>query len=156
MLGVRGQFHLTIDEKGRLGLPSRLRDGLKGKEVERLILTNFKGGLWGYVEEDWSRYEQALMEESPFEQESLLFTRAFIAGASECELDKQGRILIPPYLRKYAGLDSDKDAVLISVVDRLEVWSRERWEQAYSTALESIDQAGGLSQLRLGRGKTGV
>lgn len=153
MLGVRGQFHLTIDDKGRLSLPSKLRDNLKSREVDKLILTNYKGGLWGYIEEDWMRYEEALMDQSPFEQESLLFTRAFIAGASECEVDKQGRILIPPYLRRYAGME--REAVIISVVDRIEIWSQERWEQAYTSALETIDQTGGLSQLKLGRGKTG-
>ncbi|MFM7200829.1 MAG: division/cell wall cluster transcriptional repressor MraZ [Myxococcota bacterium] len=147
MLGVRGQFHITIDEKGRLSLPSRLRDTFRSKEIERLILTNFKGGIWGYVEDDWSRYEQALMDHSPFEQESLTFTRAFIAGASECEVDKQGRILLPPYLRKYAGLE--KDIVVISVVDRLEIWSQERWEAAYTSALQDIDQSGGPNQLKL-------
>lgn len=149
MLGVRGQFHLTIDEKGRLMLPARLRDALKGKGVESLVVTNFKGGLWGYVEADWVRYEQALMEQSPFEAESLVFTRAFVAGASELEVDKQGRVLVPPYLRKYAGLE--KDVVVISVVDRLEIWSQERWEEAYSKALDQMDQSGGMSQLRPGR-----
>jgi len=149
MLGVRGQFHLTIDEKGRLSLPSKLRDSLKSKEFDKLILTNFKGGLWGYCETDWERYEQALMDQSPFEQESLVFTRAFVAGASECEVDKQGRILVPPYLRKYAGLE--KDVVVISVVDRLEIWSQEKWEAAYASALQDIDQSGGLSQLRLAK-----
>lgn len=149
MLGVRGQFHLSIDEKGRLSLPAKLRDTLKTKEIDKLILTNFKGGLWGYSEPDWERYEQALMDQSPFEQESLVFTRAFIAGASECEVDKQGRILVPPYLRKYAGLE--KDVVVISVVDRVEIWNQERWEAAYSTALQDIDVSGGLSQLKLAK-----
>ena len=154
MLGVRGQFHLTIDAKGRLSLPSRLRDGLKKRGEQRLILTNFKGGLWGYVEEDWIRYEQALMDISPFEQESLLFTRAFVAGASECDLDRQGRILVPQYLRRYAEME--KDVVLISVVDRIEIWSQEHWEQAYASALESIDKAGGLSQFKFGRRGAGA
>ncbi len=150
MLGVRGQFHLTVDGKGRLSLPAKLRDALKSRTEKRLIVTNYKGGLWGYVESDWVRYEQALMEVSPFEQESILFTRAFVAGASECEVDRQGRILIPQYLRKYAGID--REVVLISVVDRLEIWSRERWETAFAEALERIDHAGGLAQLKMGRG----
>ena len=153
MQGIRGQFHLTIDAKGRVSLPSKLKDLRKKRGEKTLILTNFKGGLWGYVEDDWTRYEQALMDVSPFEQESLLFTRAFIAGASECDLDRQGRILIPQYLRQYAGME--REVVLISVVDRIEIWSRERWEQAYAAALENIDQAGGLSQLKVGRGESG-
>ncbi len=153
MLGVRGQFHLTVDGKGRLSLPAKLRDALKAQAETGLILTNYKGGLWGYVEKDWERYERALMDVSPFEQESILFTRAFIAGASECELDRQGRILIPQYLRKYAGIE--REVVLISVVDRLEIWSRERWEKAFAEALDRIDQAGGLGQLRIGRGPSG-
>ncbi len=153
MLGVRGQFHLTVDGKGRLSLPARLRDALKSEEDKCIILTNYKGGLWGYVEKDWARYEEALMDVSPFEQESILFTRAFIAGASECEVDRQGRILIPQYLRKYAGIE--REVVLISVVDRLEIWSRERWEAAFAEALERIDHAGGLAQLKIGRGKPG-
>ena len=149
MLGVRGQFHFSVDAKGRLGLPSKLKEKLKSLGEKGLILTNYKGSLWGYLEDDWVRYEQALMETSPFEEESLLFTRAFIAGASECELDRQGRILIPQYLRKYAGMD--REAVIISVVDRIEIWSKERWEQAFVSALETIDQAGGLSKIKLGR-----
>ena len=149
MLGVRGQFHLTVDGKGRLSLPSKLRDALKGRGEETLVFTNFKGSIWGYTEDVWSRYEAQLLDVSPFEDESLLFTRAFIAGASECSFDKQGRVLLPSYLRDYAGLG--KEAVIISVVDRLEIWSRERWEEAYQVAVSALDQGGGLGGLKFGR-----
>ena len=151
MLGVRGQFHLTVDGKGRLSLPAKLKDVLKGRGDDTLVFTNFKGSIWGYTEDAWSRYEAQLLDSSPFEENSLLFTRAFIAGASECSLDKQGRVLLPSYLRDYAALE--KEAVLISVVDRLEIWSRERWEEAYKQAVSALDESGGLGGLSFGRRK---
>lgn len=149
MLGVRGQFHLTIDGKGRVSLPRKLREALKGRSYDNLILTNYKGSIWGYTEDVWEKYEAQLLNESPFEDNSLLFTRAFIAGASECNLDKQGRILIPSYLRQYAGLE--RELVLISVIDRLEIWSQSRWEEAYTQAITALDQSGGVGGLRFGQ-----
>lgn len=148
MLGVRGQFHLTIDEKGRISLPARIRDLLLARGDDALIFTNYKGSIWGYDLHAWERYESQLLDESPFQEDSLLFTRAFIAGASEVGVDKQGRILLPPYLRQYAGLE--REVVIISVVDRLEIWSAQRWEEAYSRAVESLDQAGSVGRLKVG------
>ncbi len=151
MKGVRGQFPLTIDTKGRLTLPAKVRDCLTNRGASQLILTNYKGSLWGYIEEDWVRYEDALMAFSPFEQESLEFTHGFIAGASECEVDRQGRILIPPVLRRYAGLDKSRDVVLTSVMDRLEIWNRERWEKVHAAAIERLDQTGGPREIIIGK-----
>ena len=152
MLGVRGQFHLSIDDKGRLSLPSKLRDALRVRGVDGLIVTQYKQGLWGYIEDDWVRYEQAL-EENPFDEKLLQVAHAFFAQASELEVDKQGRILVPPYLRRYGGLE--KEVVLISLLDRIEIWSLERWEQVQNSARDQVDQENMLSQLRLSRGKSG-
>jgi len=138
MLGIRGQYHLTMDAKGRLTLPSKLRDSMKVRGEEKLILTSHEDGLWGYLEEDWERFELQYTDVSPFDRERLDEVRAFIAGCHECELDKQGRVLIPPHLRDYAGLNDHKDAVLISVVNRVEIWSRERWNAVRTNALEAL------------------
>ena len=117
------QYNHTIDTKGRLIIPSKFRERLGDEFV---ITKGLDGCLFVYANEDWAAFEQKLASLPLTNKESRQFVRFFLAGASQVEVDKQGRILVAANLRAFAGLD--KDVVLIGVGSRIEIWSQERWE----------------------------
>ena len=119
-----GEYNHTIDAKGRLIIPSRFRDELG----ENFVLTRgLDGCLSIYSQESWKAFEQKLASLPLASKEARTFTRFFVSGATPCELDRQGRILVPATLREYAGLE--KDVILAGNLDRIEVWSKERWTE---------------------------
>ena len=118
-----GEYDHTLDAKGRLIIPSKFREQLGAKFM---VTKGFDGCLFVYSEEEWHRIEESLMSQSMVTKEKRKFMRTFFAGAAECEVDKQGRILLPAKLREYAGID--KDVVSIGVFSRVEIWSKERYE----------------------------
>lgn len=121
-----GQFQHSLDPKGRLIIPSKFRDLLDKSFVLTKGLDNC---LFVYPKDEWAILEQKL-KALPFTQkDARAFIRFFFAGAVEMDMDKQGRILIPPPLREHAKID--KDVVIIGVSNRAEIWSQEEWE-AYS------------------------
>ena len=117
-----GEFNHTIDAKGRLIIPSRFRE-LLGDEF--VLTKGLDGCLSIYPMEEWEAFEEKLRALPLTNKNARTFSRFFVAGATPCELDKQGRILIPQTLREFAGLD--KDVVLVGVIDKIEVWDKERW-----------------------------
>jgi MraZ protein len=121
-----GQFQHSLDSKGRLIIPSKFRELLG----ESFILTKgLDRCLFVYPKDEWAMLEQKL-KTLPFTQkDARAFIRFFFSGAVETEIDRQGRILIPPQLREHARID--KDVVIIGVSNRAEIWSQEEWE-AYS------------------------
>lgn len=121
-----GQFQHALDPKGRLIIPARFRELLG----DTFILTKgLDRCLFVYPKEEWAVLEQKL-KSLPFTQkDARAFIRFFFSGAVEIEMDKQGRILIPPQLREYAGID--RDIIIIGVSNRAEIWSLTEWE-AYS------------------------
>ncbi|NLE76841.1 MAG: division/cell wall cluster transcriptional repressor MraZ [Chloroflexi bacterium] len=117
-----GEFEHSIDEKGRITVPAKFRAGL----AEGMVITRgLDRCLWVFPPQEW----QALAEkigQLPLTSESARgFERLMFSGAAEATPDGQGRVLVPSYLRTYAGLDSD--AIVIGVNRRLEIWSRDRW-----------------------------
>ena len=136
-----GQYNHTIDTKGRLIIPSKFRDRL-GEEF--VVTKGMDGCLFVYANEDWSAFEQKLTSLPLINKESRKFARFFLAGASQVEVDKQGRILIASNLRTFAELD--KEVVLVGVGSRIEIWSLEKWESMdfdddmddISAAMESL------------------
>lgn len=115
-----GQYEHSIDAKGRINVPARFREDLG----ERFIVTRgLDGCVAVYSMSEWNAWEEK-MKAQP-EAKSRNLKRFFFAGASEVEPDKQGRIVIPPHLRKYAGLE--KDVIVIGAGDRAEVWNADRW-----------------------------
>lgn len=118
-----GQYNHTIDAKGRLIVPSKFRE-LLGDEF--VVSKGMDGCLFVYANEDWTAFEQKLTSLPLINKEARKFARFFLAGASQVEVDKQGRILIASNLREFAGLD--KDVVLVGVGSRIEIWSLEKWE----------------------------
>lgn len=139
-----GEYLHTIDGKGRLIVPVKFREALGEKFIATKGLDHC---LFIYPEEEWQTIEQKLRA-LPFTQPDVrAFVRFFFSGATECELDKQGRILLPANLREYAQLV--KDVVLVGVSSRVEIWSQELWadyseqaEKDYIAAAESLVNLG--------------
>lgn len=120
-----GEYNHTIDTKGRLIIPSKFRDQLGGQFV---VTKGLDGCLFVYSNEEWQRIEEKFREIPLTTKDARKFSRFFFAGAADCEVDKQGRILIPSNLREYAGID--KDVVSVGVLSRVEIWSKERWQDS--------------------------
>lgn len=129
-----GQFQHSLDQKGRLIIPSKFRETLG----QSFVLTKgLDGCLFVYPRDEWAVLEQKL-KTLPFTQkDARAFIRFFFAGATEAEMDKQGRILIPPQLREHAHIE--KDVVIIGVSNRVEIWSQEQWEAYNAKAAESYE-----------------
>lgn len=122
----RGRFEYTIDPKGRVNIPSRFREQLAESGQDTFVITNNENCIFAYPVEDWERIEQKLASTvSSLNRKKNAFMRFFVGGAVEVAPDKQGRILIPPSLRGYAGLE--RDIVIIGMPNRFEIWDRERW-----------------------------
>src|SRR3954468_8621527 len=128
----RGQFEHAIDAKGRTSLPSRFRDVLMAGNDLRLVLTRalFDHCLHLYPMKAWEELEAKIAEMPQFDQNVVAFRRLYLSAAVECELDKQGRVLIPPSLREHAELE--KDVLWAGMGKTAELWSNERWKQAQS------------------------
>ena len=120
-----GEYNHTIDTKGRLIVPSKFREVLGDEFV---VTKGLDGCLFVYDNKEWSAFEEKLKALPLMNKESRKFVRFFLAGATNAEVDKQGRILIPSVLREFAGLD--KDVVLVGVGSRIEIWSKTKWEDA--------------------------
>ena len=119
-----GEYNHSIDAKGRLIVPSKFREAWGDTFF---VTKGLDGCLSVYPTEEWKIFESKLRSLPITNKNARKFTRFFLAGASECEIDKQGRILIPAPLREYAGLV--KDAVLVGVSSRIEIWSRDKWAE---------------------------
>ena len=126
----RGQFEHAIDAKGRTSIPSRFRDVLVAANDLRLIVTPalFDPCLHVHPMRAWEDLEAKIANLPQFDPNVVAFRRRYISAAVECEIDKQGRILIPPALRDYAGLQ--KDVLWAGMGNTAELWARERWKAA--------------------------
>jgi MraZ protein len=120
-----GEYDHTIDDKNRLTLPARFREQL----AEGVVVTRgMDGCLYAYPRADWhDRLQGRVAELDPLSREGRKIQRHFFSGAAEAELDKQGRIMIPAPLLRYAGLE--RDVVVAGVHDHLEIWDREAWRR---------------------------
>lgn len=119
-----GEYQHSLDSKGRIIIPSKLREKLG----ETFIITKgLDNCLFVYPQDEWTVLENKLKTLPLTRKDARAFVRFFFSGATECELDKQGRILIPSNLREHSKLD--KDAVIIGVSNRVEIWSKTEWEE---------------------------
>ena len=117
-----GEYEHTIDAKGRLSMPAKLRRDMG----EAFIVTKgLDGCLFAFSQEEWKNFETKLKALPLSDKNARNFVRFFLAGATECEIDKQGRFLIPSNLREAGKLE--KEAVIIGVGTRLEIWNKEVW-----------------------------
>ncbi len=138
----RGSFEHTLDSKGRLSVPARFRDVLIGKGDERIVITNFVVDgtrcLDVYPLDEWARFEEEIRKKPKFDRRVVLFQNYYLGGASECIVDKQGRILIPPMLRQYANLK--RDVIVVSALEKFRVWDQEAWRKVFTEAEEKMIQ----------------
>ena len=118
----RGRFVHTLDSKGRVSIPSGFRLELQRRSERAPILTNADQCLLLYPYEDWCDFEQRIVGLSSFDPDVQAFARMMISGASECPIDAQGRILVPPVLREHARLE--REAMIAGVGPRIELWDR--------------------------------
>lgn len=141
-----GRFPHTIDEKGRLSIPSRFRQTLQNRGQNILVLTDFDSCITAYPLDVWAHFEAKIQAQSNFEKDIRVFLRLFYSAASECPVDGQGRILVPPQHREKAGLG--REVMIVGTLNRIEIWDRERWEHFLTTSPVTFeDIAGRLAQL---------
>lgn len=120
-----GEYNHTVDAKGRLIVPSKFREQL-GEEF--VVTKGLDGCLFVYENSEWKALEEKLHALPLTNANARKFSRFFLAGATTCEVDRQGRILLPAVLRDFAKID--KDAVLVGVGSRIEIWSKEIWNES--------------------------
>lgn len=116
-----GEYNQNLDAKGRINIPAKFRDDLGGSFVVSKGLDNCANI---YPKQEWERFKQELYTVPPSKRRQL--QRFFFSGAEECSVDAQGRVVIPPRIREYAGLE--KEIVVVGVSDKVEVWNRGKWE----------------------------
>jgi len=138
-----GEYYYTIDPKGRIAIPSKLRNALSKGGV---ITKGLDNCLFIFSLKDWQQMAEKIKGLPLSQSNSRAFSRLMLAGAMDVKLDSQGRILVPDYLRKYVGLK--KKIVLAGVYNRLEVWDEKEWEKYKKrTEKESGDIAEKLGDL---------
>ncbi|HOZ54865.1 MAG TPA: division/cell wall cluster transcriptional repressor MraZ [Clostridia bacterium] len=118
-----GEYEHSLDVKGRLILPIKIRENLGEKFI---ITKGLDGCLFGFSKSEWSNFEEKLKTLPLTNKNARDFVRFFLSGAIECEIDKQGRFLIASNLREYAGLE--KDIVIIGIGTRIELWNKDKWK----------------------------
>ena len=129
-----GEFEHSLDAKGRIIMPAKLRESIGEKFV---VTKGLDGCLFAFSLSEWTNFEEKLKSLPLSNKNSREFTRFFLSGASECEIDKQGRFLIPTNLRSIANLK--KDIVIIGVGTRIEIWDKEKWEDYNSADNISVE-----------------
>lgn len=126
-----GEYKHAIDDKGRLAIPKKFRADL---ETGAVVTRGLDTSLFLFPKEEWDKLAQKLASLPLGQSNSRAFARLMLAGAMDVELDKQGRVVLPEYLRAYAGLD--KNIVVAGLYTRLELWDEKKWE-AYTKKVES-------------------
>lgn len=130
-----GEYQHSIDPKGRLFIPARFREGLGSSFI---LTKGLDRCLFVYSHQEWAVMEQRL-KSLPFTRaDARAFARLFFSGAVECEVDKQGRILVPAGLREYAKLE--KEVMILGVSTRVEIWSRAGWDHYNAEAAVSYEE----------------
>lgn len=146
----RGTSFHTIDVKGRLIIPARFRDVAKAGGGDGVMVTRMDNALFAYSFDEWSKIEERVLSVPETSNAMRRFRRIFIGGASECNCDKQGRILIPPSLRLYAGLE--KEITLVGQITHFEIWSKGNYELEEKTLNEDLNNeevSNQIAKLRL-------
>ena len=119
-----GEYEHSIDAKGRLIMPAKLREDIGEKFI---ITKGLDGCLFGFSQNEWTNFEEKLKTLPLTNKNARDFVRFFLSGATECEIDKQGRFLIASNLRQYAEME--KEVAIIGVGTRIEIWNKEKWKQ---------------------------
>ena len=130
-----GEYQHTLDGKGRISLPAKIREGLGDTFIATRGLDDC---LFIYTKDEWANLEGKLKQLSLVKPEARAFSRYIFSGAAELESDKQGRVLLPPNLREYAKLE--KDVVVIGVSTRVEIWNKDLWNRYNERMGPTVEQ----------------
>jgi MraZ protein len=143
----RGSFEHAIDDKGRLSIPARYREILKRRRERELVLVDliFDTCIAAYPIKAWQQIEHNLLNKGNSDKRFREYARLISARAVESPVDNQGRILVPPQLREAAHLR--RDVVIVGVLDKIEIWSRERWAQFSAQERDPEEYAAKLAEL---------
>lgn len=134
-----GEYIHSIDRKGRLILPAKFREVAKGNFVEKFFLTRgLDKCLFMFAEEEWRSQENKFKAVSFTKQQARTFNRLYFSGAQEMAPDRQGRILLPQYLKDFAQIK--RDVVIVGVSNRIEIWARDKWEEFYGNSRQSFEE----------------
>lgn len=143
----RGRYEHNIDEKGRLAIPAKFRDRIELLDSENsVIITHLKNCLVAYPLKEWEKLENKLMKLDSLNPKVAAFKRFFISGATECQLDKAGRILLTTTLRSIAKIE--KECIISGQLNKFEIWSKEIWDQEFALIIDQFDDiVGDLSSI---------
>ena len=145
-----GRYEYAIDDKGRLSIPAKFREILAshgdGRKEERqsrpgdlkLILTNLDGCVVAYPEKEWEELQGRIERSGALKKEAKNFLRFFYSGASECPIDRLGRILIPQSLRNYGAIK--KNVVVVGMNRKIEIWAEEAWAEVVKQATSDMEK----------------
>ncbi|MEW6074953.1 MAG: division/cell wall cluster transcriptional repressor MraZ [Candidatus Omnitrophota bacterium] len=137
-----GEYFHSIDRKGRLIMPAKFREVAKANFVEKFFVTRgLDKCLFMFSEEEWKSQEQKFKTMPFTKQQARVFNRIYFSGAIDVVPDRQGRILLPQYLKEFA--DIRKEVVIVGISNRIEIWSKDKWKEFYGTwqpAFEEISE----------------
>lgn len=134
-----GEFQHSIDRKGRLILPAKFREVAKNQFVDKFFVTRgLDKCLFMFSEEEWRSQENKFKTMSFTKQQSRTFNRLLFSGACELVFDKQGRVLLPQYLKDFAEIK--KDVMIVGVSNRIEIWAQDKWNDFYTNSRQSFEE----------------
>lgn len=130
-----GQFQHNIDDKGRIIIPIKLREKLSNVAV---VTKGFDGCLSLYSTDEWEKFQSSLLTLSSNSMDARKHVRVLVGSASEVEFDKQGRINLASNLLSSAAIK--KECVVVGVLDHIEIWAKEVWDEYYKDASDSLEE----------------
>ena len=150
MIGILGEYEVTLDAKGRFLLPAGFKKQLPEQAAPFVLNRGFEKCLILYTAESWAPLFLRLSQLNDFDPKTREFKRYFLNGATQVNPDTAGRLLVPKNLIEYAGLE--KDIVLVSAIDKIEIWDKIKYQQFFETF--SPEAFSELAMEVMGNGKT--
>ena len=133
----RGHHEHSVDAKGRVSIPVKFREVLSEKYDKNIMVTTLNKSLVAYPLTEWVVLEERLLSLPQFKHDVKSFLHVFLSGAEECTMDKQGRILVPATLRKYAKIE--KELIFVGMLNKFEIWSKDLWDKELEKARENFE-----------------
>lgn len=127
-----GRYEYALDEKGRVSIPAKFREVLALNYDMRLVLTNLDGCIVAYPYKEWMDIQERISSMKEMSFEARTFLRFYYSGVTECNIDRLGRIHIPPSLKNFAGIK--KHVVIIGINRKIEIWAQEAWDEVVKEA----------------------
>ncbi|RME46810.1 MAG: division/cell wall cluster transcriptional repressor MraZ [Deltaproteobacteria bacterium] len=150
-LRFRGSFEHTIDEKGRASLPARFRETIFNQGDRMLVLTYGGDHLDAYSSQKWQKLEDEYLKLPKHNARVNRYLRTLMAHVYDCDIDKQGRVLIPPQLRRLVNLN--REIVIVGIFDKIEIWDKQVFEMAQTKGFENFeDDLAEINRLLSGKG----